>query len=235
MRAFLATWLVIASAPSADAKCARMGLAPSVLTPSGATISPDGGIVVGVVDVQSDDVLVENAAAQPGWRIKHGSRVDAPKMVVLAPGLVLYKLPADAKDGQLIDHKRAAVGSVIVGAKQPAIAAPKLKAVKYESQLGRRPWERVTVELGAAAPAGAIAIVLTDPKGNVRSWGRVVAGKTTLVGYDHGGCRVLADDTLPSKPGSRVAAFWVDASGRKSALSAPAGVEGAKPADSDDE
>lgn len=229
MRPLLAALLVCALAPAAEAKCAVMGLKPSVLTPTGATVAPDGGLVVGAIDADDDALDAGDPATQPGWRLRLGSRVASPTLVPLAPGLVLYKLPVDAKDAQLIDDKRATIGSVTVGA-QPTLGAPKIKRISHESQLGRRPFARVTVELAGPAPDGAIAIVLADAKGKPRSWGTIATkGKSKLRGYDRSRCRVLPNETVESKPGERITVFWIDASGRKSPLSAVTVVGGTAP------
>lgn len=233
MRLLLAVGVVCALAPAAEAKCAVMGLKPSVLTPSGATVAPDGGLVVGAIDADDDAADSGDPASQTGWRLRLGSRVASPTLVPLAPGLVLYKLPPSTKDAQLTDDKRATVGSVTVGASTPTLPAPKLKQLAHESRLGRRPFGRVTIELAGPAPDGAIAIVLADAKGKPRSWGKVVKGEK-LRGYDRSRCRVLANETVESKPGDRVTAFWVDASGRKSALSAVTTVGGAPDPDLED-
>jgi hypothetical protein len=233
MRAILAALVLCATAPAADAKCAMMGLEPSVLTPSGATIAPDGGIVVGVDDVQGDRATPGDPAKQPGWRIKFGSRVASPTLVQLAPGLVLYKLPADAKDGTLIDDKRATVGTVTVGAKLPALGAPKVAKIDFEAALGRKPYTYVTVELSSPAPDGTVALVLADAKGTPRSWGVAKAGDKSVRAFDQRRCRIKANGTVESKPGDKLTAFWVDASGRTSPLSAAVAVAGTKPVETD--
>src|SRR5437762_9339930 len=102
----LAALLLISLAPAADAKCAMMGLVPTVLTADGATIAPDGGIVVGVSDAQDGSVDPGDAAEQPGWRLRISARAIQPTTVGLAPGLVLYRVPADATEASLIDDRR---------------------------------------------------------------------------------------------------------------------------------
>lgn len=236
MRALLVALSICAVAPAArtaEAKCARWGLAPNVLTPRDAAIPPDGGILVGAEDSEDGSLDDGDVAHQPGWRLRIGSRVATPTLTALAPGLVVYRLPADAVDAQLIDDKRQLVGKVTVGGKTPALAAPKLKRLRYEARLGRRASARLTVELAGPAPAGAVALVIADASGNkARSWGRVAAaGDTTVPGYDRGRCRVLPNGTIESKPGDRVTAFWVDGAGRRSRTSPPMVVTGNAPVD----
>ena len=232
MRPALAILVCALATPhAADAKCAMWGLAPDVLTPSNTAITADGGIVVGALDHEDGSVDPGDTASQAGWRLRIGSRVANPTLVPIAPGLVLYKLPADAKEALLIDDKRATVGKVTVGAKTPALAAPKIKKIKYGANSGRRPSARITVEFVGTAPDGAIALVLADAKGKPRSWGRVSGGATTALAFDRGRCRVLANGTIESKPGERVTAFWVDSSGRKSPASGAMAITGTGPSD----
>ncbi len=229
MRSFLAALLVCALAPSADAKCAMWGLEARVLTKDGATIAPDGGFLVGAMDAEDGETRKGDAAAQSGWRLKLGARAATPTLVTLAPGLVLYKVPADATDAQLIDDKRAIVGKLTVGPRTAPLAAPKIKQVTHDGAQGRRPYAKVNVELAGAAPAGAVALVLADVNGKARSWGLVEPG-TTVRALDRGRCRVLANGTIESRPGDRVTAHWVDASGRMSPPSAAIAVVAARPA-----
>ncbi len=220
MRPALALLICALATPHvADAKCARYGLSPEVLTPSGAAISADGGIVIGAIDDEDGAIDSGDPASQPGWRLRIGSRVASPTLVPIAPGLVLYKLPTDATEALLIDDKRATVGKVTVRPKSAPFGAPKIKKITHDSRGGKRPFARIKVELVGAAPDGAIALVLADPKGKPRSWGRVSGGATTALAFERGRCRVLVNGTIESKPGERVTAFWVDASGRKSAAS----------------
>lgn len=211
---------VVGVAPEVEAKCAMWGLNPDVLTATGATIAADGGILVGATDAEDGELEPGDVASQPGWRLRIGSRVVQPTLVTIAPGLVLYKLPADAKEASLIDDKRATVGKVTVGPKTPMLGAPKIKRIAYASNQGRKPSAEVTVELAAAPPSGAVALVIADAAGKPRSWRAVEGGKLQQLGYSRRRCKVLANGTVESKPKERVTVFWVDASGRKSPSSA---------------
>jgi len=225
MRPILAAVLICALAPAAEAKCARWGLKADVLTPTGAAIAADGGILVGAVEASDAALDSGDTASQPGWRLRIGSAVATPTQVPLAPGLVLYRLPANATEGRLIDDHRATVGTVTVGPKTATLGAPKLKRIGRDARGGRRPSSRITVELAAPAPIGAVILVLADAKGKPRSWGKLTAtGEIKILAFDQGRCRVLPNGTVESKPGERVTAFFVDASGRKSPLSAAVAV-----------
>lgn len=215
-------WSVVALAAlllptEARAKCAMTGLAPVVLTPDGATIAPEGGIVVGARPEQDASLDDKDAAAQPGWRLRIGARAEQPTLVSLAPGLALYKLPSRATQASLIDDKRATVGKVTVGARTPALGAPKIKRIVHDTRLGRRPFATVQLQLATPVPAGAVAIVIADAKGVVRSWGEAKPGETSVFGYERRRCQVLPNDTVESKPGDKLVAYWIDAGGRKGA------------------
>jgi hypothetical protein len=215
------TVVVLASlvAPDADAKCAMMGLAPEVLTPKSAVIAPEGGIVVGAVSEQDASLDDKDAAEQPGWRLRVGSRVEQPVTLTLAPGLVVYKLPDAAKDVALINDRRAMVGNVSVGPKTAVLGAPKIKKIVHEARQGKRPFATVQIELSAPAPAGVIALVIADSKGKTRSWGQAQPGTTSVFGYERRRCQVLSNNTVESRPGDKISVYWIDAGGRKSAAS----------------
>lgn len=206
--------------PPADAKCARWGLGPDVLTEIGATIAADGGIVVAATPEEDGELESGDVAKQDGWRLRIASRVASPTIVSLAPGLALYKLPPDAKDASMIDDGRKQVAKVSVGPKTATLAAPKIKKILHDSRQGKRPYAKVNLELSTPVPAGAIAIVLADAKGTPRSWGQVEAGKVRVLGYDRRRCQALPNGTIESQPGDKIVAYWIDASGRKSAASA---------------
>ena len=230
----LVVLLLCAVVPTARAKCKIMGLTPSVLTPTRAAIAKDGGILVGALDSDDGELAEGDAARQDGWRIRVGSQATTPTIVLLAPGLAIYKLPPDAKAGVLLDHKRTVVGEVTIAATPPApLPAPKIKKASYTARTGRRPYARLDIELDKV-PAGAIAIVVTDATGKARSWGQIEAGKTTVRGFDRERCQVLANGTVESKPGDSIKVVFVDAGGRKSPPSNAASVTGKAKPDPDD-
>ncbi|MEO8703014.1 MAG: hypothetical protein ABI867_23410 [Kofleriaceae bacterium] len=211
--------LVLVPAP-AVAKCARMGLAPSVLTPADSAITIGGGIVVGATDAQGDQLDPGDVAVQPTWRF--AGVATAPVIDLIAPGLAVYRLPATATKATLEDAKHGVRVRVTVGDDKPLVLdAPKPKAIKHTAGMGRRPFTHIVVELREAIPPGAIAIVLADAAGKPRSWHRVDAGAMTASVFDISRCRVLPNGTIESKGGDLVTLFWVDRAGRKSPASKP--------------
>ena len=71
MRSLLLALPLLAIAPAADAKCAMMGLTPTVLAGAGDTaIAAGGGIVVAATPSMDRSLEKGDAAAQPTWRFR---------------------------------------------------------------------------------------------------------------------------------------------------------------------
>jgi hypothetical protein len=209
--------VLVLFARTAHADCALMGLAPKVLSAPDVVLAPDGGIVVGAVSEDRGSLDSGDIAVQAEWKIIVKAGTITPKIDVLAPGLAVYRASVDAfelKNGDetLIKATRSA-------AKRDALAAPKVKSIKFDAPLSRRSVRRVEVMLDGAPPAGAIALVLADAKGKAKSWGPVAG--SVFYPFNHRDCMVLPNGTVPSKKGERVTLFWVDDSGRKSAYTKP--------------
>jgi hypothetical protein len=79
----------------------------------------------------------------------------------------------------------------------------------------------VFVELSAAPPKDAIALVVGPAKGPAHSWGRAFPDSPSISVYStQGGCiSTFPDGTVISQPGDRLVAFWVDTYGRRSRVS----------------
>ena len=219
MRCALVAALLTLSPAVARADCALIGVAAAVLSHRGAVLPRDGGIVVGGVATPRGELDPGDVAVQRTWRLRIGTRSVSPVIEVLAPGLAVYKLPADAADAELEDASHAVVEKVTTTAeKVDHIPAPRIRRIVFDKQTTRRGESvHVMIELDGDAPKTAIAIVLADAKGRPRSW-RVVDGGS-LYAYSQGECQTLANGTIPSNPGDRVTVFWVDEAGRRSAAS----------------
>jgi hypothetical protein len=217
---FAALACVVLFAPaSADAKCARTGLVPTVISPAAAALEEDGGVVVAAVSEMSrTDPDPGDAAVQTGWRFRSGKQLLAPRIDVIAPGLAVYRVKGvDALE--LEDAKHAALFTGTVSkTPRPPFAAPKLLTVTY-SISGRRRNRAVTIDLADPPPAGAVAIVIADAKGKPRSFGRIDGTGHVQVGFRDGSCTTVPNGTVPSEPGDKITVFFVDASGRSSAPS----------------
>lgn len=210
-----------ASTQPAAAKCARSTLQATVLTQ--APIAPGGGILI-AAESSPDQASpeIEHGAVQPTWKLKTGGSSSAPKIDELAPGLAVYRLPAAATKAELLADRRVVAKVTVSRTPVAELAAPKVKTIVHERHaMGRRVSVRTTVTLDGAAPADAVALVLTDAHGTARSFGRVTPGALTVEVYAHGGCDVLPDGMIESTGSDQVAVFWVDQSGRRSPATRP--------------
>lgn len=212
----VAAWWV--AVPDATADCALVGLVAKPLN-DGATISPDGGIVVAAVpEVNGGSLSKGDAALITGWLT---AAHKAPSTSSLAPGLAVY-----TTDQLVTGDTHAAVAKVTIGGARERLAAPRIKAVVYQDVRDRRSNRSVVVTLDGDAPADAIAIVLADAKGNARSWGPITDGNRqpghspSIVAFHSRDCLTLANGTVPSKAGDLVQLWFVDRSGRVGARSA---------------
>jgi hypothetical protein len=140
--------------------------------------------------------------------------------VVLAPGLVAYRLPAGATSGEVDGGKGGVANVTAIDAKSAALAAPKLKGLVIETTIGLRRSNTVaTATIEGTAPDGVVAIVVTDAKGTALSWGHARAGSATHVVLARGGCGALPNGTVAPAGGQAVKVFWVDVNGRASPAS----------------
>ena len=236
MRVLLAI-LVLASAPDgASAKCAMPDTGSVVLTPDGATLAPDGGVVIGAATSFEVKLAGAEDGKNPAWRFADDKAQHAPELVVLAPGLVVHRPPvgiggeltlADGKKPVVtIDRGKDAVA--VLEAPNVVSVAHVTKPVRY-----RGTYQTLHATFKAAAPAGAVAVIVfgVTAKGNVaRSWSRVEANALTeQVAGTSGRCDVGIPGEIMSKIGDKVVLAWVDASGRLSKLSKPVVVKKGTP------
>lgn len=211
-------------APSlARADCARVGLAPKVLTPVNALVPRDGGVVVAAVPEARGKLDPGDAAVQSGWRIKIGGDSVKPPIDVLAPGLAVYRAAvANAFKVELSNGDAVLATVRVTRDKTDLLPAPKIIRVWFEQPLSRHSTTQVGVELDGDVPAGAVALVLADDQGVPRSWTLTSAGAgSKLYAYSSGDCRALPNGTIPSKTGDKITLFWVDSVGMKSAATKP--------------
>lgn len=210
--------VVLLFAPAvADADCAMIGLVPKVLSAADVALVADGGIVVGAVPEDRAPLESGDIAMQTDWKFVVPKGTITPAIESLAPGLAVYKTSADTVE--LVNGKGESLAKATRGAKTDKLAAPKVKAIRYDAPISRRSVVKIEVTLDGTVPPGAIALVLADAKGKARSWTK--AEGTVLTPYYQRDCLTLPNGTEPSKKGDRVTLFWVDESGRKSAFTKP--------------
>ncbi len=216
----LALASLLASIPSAaDAYCKSVtGLAPSIASPSGFDLPPDGGIVVGAFGADVP-LPTGDPAVQSGWRIRTDAGPETPRMVTLAPGLVAYRSAARSGRIELENDQGESLAWVsATRRKQPMLAAPDPTAAEVVFGGGT---VRIGVELATKAPKEAIALVLADSKGTPRSWSLVQRGSTQQHAYAQNRCQVVPNGSVLSQAGEQVTLFWVDNAGRVSRASKP--------------
>lgn len=197
---------LVALAPYADAKCAMQHLAAEVLPDA-----PAGAIVL-VDSAPYDSAKTDDVST---WKLRVGGKDLAPVIEVIAPGLSVYRLPAGATAGELVDGTTT-LAKITAQTSKP-LPAPKVKAVRHAKD---ERTARTSVALVGDAPADAVAIVITDAKGKPLSWGRVNVYGAGIEPYYHGRCAVLPNGTIEPTIGASVRLFWVDKYGRASAKSA---------------
>ncbi len=218
----LASWfalvtLLSSSAPVA-AKCAMSHLRPKPIT-TGPVVA-GGGIVVATEEV-SYDVADQGDAIQPTWQFAIGGTKSKPKIELLAPGLVVYRLPTTTASAsvKLVAGKTTFATATLSNAKPTALAAPKVTAVRHDRTLGRGSSAYTRVTLDGAPPAGMVALVLADAKGTPRSFGLIADASNEITVYAHSRCGVVPNNTVESSVGDKVTLVWVDQSGRMSPAS----------------
>jgi hypothetical protein len=209
--------LVLLLAPAyAAADCALLGLVPKVLTAPDAALAADGGIVVGAVSEDRASLDDGEITVQPGWKFVVPRGTITPAIETLAPGLAVYRASTDTLELQ--NEAGETLAKATRSTKRDKLAAPAVKSIKYDAPMSRRSVVRIEVTL-AATPPGVIALVLADAKGRPKSWGPAVGA--VFYPYLQRDCLVLPNGTVPSKKGDKVTLFWIDDSGRKSALTKP--------------
>ncbi len=200
----------IATTPTAsDAKCAFQQISPRVLNADGELPARDGRVVIGG---ESDVGDSPGAPETLAWKVG----TTTAKLDVLAPGLIAVTGDGTAGRRELT-RDGAAPTAVTWGSREPrTVPAPRASMIRQHiTSQGRRRSLRLVAELGADAPADALALIVYDATTNApRSWGR--ASKRTVNVYARNGCSVVPDGTVLSQPGDRVVLRWVDRFGRLS-------------------
>ena len=206
--------LVTAGAASAE-PCPSFKLTSKVLAKAST-----GGVLVGEVPIM-DDYKHPITTDRSDWRIRVDKKVTTATSDVIAPGLVVYRLPKDAKKVELLDADKKVVGTA-TDAKATELAKPEIVSVTSGTTKSVHPTRFVNVELGKPAPAGAFALVLVDANNAAMSWGLATREATNVNVYStQSGCvLVFPTGTAVAEVGKTVSAFWIDAGGRRSSTSA---------------
>lgn len=194
-------------------------------------ISADGGFVVmaeQVLDATSRGSLAD-AAVHDDWRVRtDNKRLDTPVLDRIAPGLVVYRIPAGATTARLEDGAHATLDDAQIATKtdqRSVLEVPKVRAIlRRDTETARHPNESVTVELAGKPPATAVAIVVTDERGLPLTWG--AATEPSISVYSTGsGCAAITPGTKGPYTGDKVRVFWLDEVGHVSPASKSITVE----------
>ncbi|MEZ4399270.1 MAG: hypothetical protein R3B06_04580 [Kofleriaceae bacterium] len=215
--------LLLVAAPAAHAgQCAPRLLTPAVVTPDGAALPADGGLLV-VDQEPAQASLAPGVGARPfpgpigDWRLVAGKQRIAPTVKTVAPGLRVIA-PAGTR---LVGARKVPIATFSVDkAPRPALAAPVATGVIERTSGGRRSYTTLRAELKAPAAPGRYLVVLGQD-GAPRSWGQAAPGGREVIVYASGGCTTVPDGTIASRRGEQVRLVWVDADGRTSPPSAP--------------
>ncbi len=228
MHRLLATAAVLVAARTAAADCVHVGLETRVITKQDAIIPGDGGVLVAAV-AAARDTDETDAGNHPEWRLRVGTKLTAPAMDLLAPGLYRYRVALGrASDPVMLEDDRQATMARVFGsrAKPVRYAPPAVRGVAHFSS-----WqgaEAVAVLLDKDLPANAYALVIADEDGRGLSWhaldGASPRSPIQFV-FKHDRCDPVPRGARAAHPGDAVTVFWVDAEGRSSERTAAITVE----------
>ena len=231
MRRTLALVAVLAAtAPATAGPCAMPPLTFEVATPKGTTIDQHGGIgAAAVADVFGSAGPPSPADGERQFRAGHLDVKASPE--VLAPGLVVYRIPpALRRDLASLAFVDAAGTSLVTVAMRmrkdrPADRAPQIKRITASPSNPRRSSSWVTATLKQAPPTGTIAVIVRDAKAKdaaARSFERIAdPGATELTVYSGDRCTPRAPGTAATASGHEIQLAWVSAAGHVSRWSAP--------------
>lgn len=209
-------------------------LRTQVITLSGSSVPSDGGILVAATVSGSYDPANGGSGAanvvNAKWKLRGSMATMAPKIDLLAPGLAVYRVPADSAEVTLEDESNKAVAKVTTSKAKPGAVypAPKVKKLEYVATLSRRSSQRIEATLEVEPAKMTYAIVIADAKGKPTSWGMTGTGLTQFP-YMHSDCGSLPNGTSVPKPGDTVTLFYVDSAGRRSKSSKPMKLGGKLP------
>ncbi len=201
-------------------QCQEPRLTPHIVTPQGASVPDDGGVLVAHQDSQSS---LGGGFLDPRAKLRFfagkTSKPAVPRTV--APGLVVLEGPGTSLVDGMNPRKRTLLTFGRPAVPPPALATPKVKSVTFHRGQSRRPRTSVVVKLGATTTARQILVVLDAEGTGARSWGIAAVGADTVEVYAVGECTGVPDGTRPTAAGDDIRLAWVDLTGR---LSAPTSV-----------
>lgn len=230
--------VALGSASPASSKCARVLLAPQLITHAAETIPARGGVLVGFEET-TDDAAEAYADHDPAmntdWTLVVGKRKVRPRIEQLAPGLAVYR-PGVLRSSRattivLRDGKGAKLGTFSATARPapatlPAPVVTKLTSTSVAQNKGR--WNGTVTTATAVVdriPDGAAALIVyrrTADATTALSWARVAVGSAPSIEVyaSPGRCGSEPDGLTAPATGDSVVLAWVDQFGRLSPQSA---------------
>lgn len=221
-------WILAACAPGVVATAGPCkyhhdwSLAPDLLTPDGVTLDQRGGVVVSAVSTL-DQTRGSDDPTQQDWWFSDGNTHSVVQRTLIAPGLTVHRPTLDAHDLSLVypaDARTMLLVHFRRTDKATPLAAPRVKAVTYADHgLGIMLRAETSVELAAAAPAHAVALVIYVGD-TARSWVKVEEpSKLELAVFFDDDCVLMIPGTRATKTGELATFAWLDDTGHLSARS----------------
>ncbi len=188
-----------------------------------------GGILVQYHASPTKGPAYEAPLVNKKWKFKLANkRAIAPKVKMIAPGLVVVTLPKGVPAGVLVDGEKRVAELDAIDDDEPRLEEPEVRAVVLNTTGGKSPATRVTVELVGSAPRTAVAVVLAKASGDPMTFGMIDPGQPLVV-FETKECSLLAPGTLEPRVGQKVKVFWVDQFGRVSPRSEIVRISEAEP------
>lgn len=212
-------WVATALAISADARaeCAMTELVPVRLTPDGAKLPTDGGVLVGYQSHRPEKTAHGPLAAS--FKATDGKAAIELAVRQIAPGVFVYSAKDPSKGSFTLMDGKTKVGTFARGATDKNdLAAPDATAGRLHMESGFHAIvERFDVDV-AAIPDGALGVIVYDDKGTATSFETVPhdrTGKTTIQPFrTPSRCSFDPDGRVAPKVGAKVTIAWVDQFGR---------------------
>jgi hypothetical protein len=175
-----------------------------------------GGVLVHFYASPTKGPAYEAPLVNKKWKFKLANkRAIAPKVKMIAPGLVVVRLPDGVPAGVLVDGEKRIAELDAIGKDEPILDEPEVRAVVMTTTTGKAPSTRVTVELAGPPPRTAVAVVLANGAGDPMTFG-MIDPRQPLVAFEKKDCTILAPGTIEPRLGQKVKVFWVDQFGRVS-------------------
>lgn len=204
--------------------CPQQPLVEVPLTPSGATLFGDGGVLLGTTTASTAD----RGAMPSGPVLRSGGNDIVVDVEYIAPALTLvHPIQTVERSLDLVDAKGAVLRTYAQRPGGKPLDAPSGRVVSTLTRAQARadargpypPQGTMTITLAAAPPADAAVLVVQTMRDKIGiAWAPVAAGQRTFsFGPAGKGC---VPGPAAARQGARLVLMWIDVHGQKSAASA---------------